>query len=379
MRVLHINGGNLFGGVETLLITLARFRALTPDVELEFALCFDGRLSAELKAVVGPVHALGETRVRNPLSVINARRELGELIKRRQFDTVVCHMAWTHAIFGPVVRSLGVPLVVWQHQASDGRHWLERWSRWTPANLVICNSRFTADGLPASLRGAALEIIYYPVAPPPVYSEAERLAARAKFDTPADAVVIVMASRMQSWKGHTLLLKAASELRGIGKWLIWIVGGPQRQFESRYLDSLREMVSDYGIAHRVRFAGERSDVESLLAAADIHCQPNKTPEPFGIAFIEALYAGIPVVTTQVGGALEIVNGSCGVMVPPGDPNALAVALKRLIEDGEGRRLLGKAGPARARELCDPAQQMDLLRATLLNLRGTRSAVASHAR
>jgi glycosyltransferase involved in cell wall biosynthesis len=374
MRVLHINSGNLFGGVETLLVTLARLRELTPDVEPEFALCFDGRLGAELRAAGVPVHALGEARVRYPFSVINARRRLGELINRTQFDTVVCHMAWTHAIFGPVVRSLEVPLTVWQHQASEGRHWLERWSRWSPANLVICNSHFTADGLPSSLRGASVEVIYCPVAPPPVYSEAERLVARVELETPADAVVIVMASRMQGWKGHTLLLKAASQLRGMKRWLIWIVGGPQRQFESRYLDSLREIVSDYGIGDRVRFTGERSDVERLLAAADIHCQPNQTPEPFGIAFIEALYARLPVVTTAIGGATEIIDDSCGVLVKPTDPTALAAALGAMISDGATRKQLGSCGPRRAHELCGPETQMNLVRSKLLNLSDKRRTI-----
>src|SRR5271156_1762606 len=156
MRVLHINGGNLFGGVETLLITLARLRGLTPDVELEFALCFEGPLSAELTRVGVPVATLGETRVRNPLSVINARRKLAVMIQREPYNAVICHMAWAQAIFGPVVLSSGVPLVEWQHLASDGKHWLERWSRWSSPELVICNSRFTAERLPASLHGGAV-------------------------------------------------------------------------------------------------------------------------------------------------------------------------------------------------------------------------------
>lgn len=375
MHVLHINGGNLFGGVETLLITLARFRALTPDVEPEFALCFDGPLSAELKRIGVPVLALGETRVRNPLSVINARRRLAALIQRERFDAVVCHMAWAHAIFGPVVRSSGVPLVEWQHLASDGNHWLERWSRWSPAELVICNSRFTADRLPASLRGGSVEVVYCPVAPPQVYSGAERLAARVEFETPADAVVIVLASRMQEWKGHRLLLEAARELRGVSRWVIWIVGGPQRQFESRYLDSLREMASGYGIADRVRFVGERRDVERLLAAADIHCQPNQTPEPFGITFIEALYASLPVVTTAIGGGAEIVDDSCGVLVPPADPTALAAALGRMIADAAMRKQLGSCGPRRAHELCGPELQMSRLREIFQTLGKPESARA----
>jgi glycosyltransferase involved in cell wall biosynthesis len=99
------------------------------------------------------------------------------------------------------------------------------------------------------------------------------------------------------------------------------------------------------------------DVARLLAAADIHCQPNTGPEPFGITFIEALYAGLPVVTTAIGGALEIVDGSCGIMIELNDPAALAEALGRLIEDRELRTRLGAAGPARATALCEPRAQL----------------------
>jgi len=184
---------------------------------------------------------------------------------------------------------------------------------------------------------------------------------------------------MQEWKGQGLLMRAASIIKSNSQWIIWFVGGAQRESEHRYLAGLRASAAELGIADRVRFAGQRIDVERLLAASDLHCQPNISPEPFGIAFIEALYAAIPVVTTQIGGAIEIVNGSCGAVVPPDDPGALAAALDRLIADGEARRRLGRAGPARARELCDPADQMDLLRSTLLNLCGERREFASHAR
>ena len=59
-----------------------------------------------------------------------------------------------------------------------------------------------------------------------------------------------------------------------------------------------------------------------MHAADIHCQPNTAPEPFGLVFVEALYAGLPVVTTALGGALEILTDACGVLVPAGDAPAL---------------------------------------------------------
>jgi glycosyltransferase involved in cell wall biosynthesis len=110
----------------------------------------------------------------------------------------------------------------------------------------------------------------------------------------------------------------------------------------------------------VRWLGERGDVPRLLAAADLLCQPNLGPEPFGITFVEAMYAGIPVVAAAHGGSLEIVTPETGLLVPPNDPAATADALARLIDDASLRARLGAAGPARARELSDPERQMSRL-------------------
>src|SRR6266404_6888111 len=83
MRVMHIVSGRLYGGVETLLVTLARCRALSAAMEPEFALCFDGRLREELAETGAPVHLLGEVRARHPVSVMRARRQLRELLNTR--------------------------------------------------------------------------------------------------------------------------------------------------------------------------------------------------------------------------------------------------------------------------------------------------------
>ena len=108
---------------------------------------------------------------------------------------------------------------------------------------------------------------------------------------------------------------------------------------------------------------------ALLAAADVLCQPNTGPEPFGVAFVEALYAGRPVVTSRLGGAIEIVAADCGLLVEPADPAALAAALAALIADPQSRARLGAAGPARARALCDPAAVRDRLHGLLAGLLG----------
>ena len=151
-----------------------------------------------------------------------------------------------------------------------------------------------------------------------------------------------------------VLLEALAELKDLPKWVWWQVGGAQRAAEVGYLRSVKQAARRLGVFDRVRWLGERVDVPELLAAADLYCQPNLAPEPFGIVFVEALAAGLPVVTSAWGGALEIVDESCGRLVPPHDRAALRSALRTLLADPSLRARMSGAGPDRARRLCDPA-------------------------
>lgn len=365
MRVLHIVSGRLYGGVETALVTLAQSRALCPEIESEFGLCFDGRLRDELTAAGAPAHILGEVRIRHPLSVLRGRRRLSELLNERRADVVVCHLPWAQAIFGPIVRAARIPLVFWTHGATHGRHWLERWAKLTSPDLTICNSHFTAATMLSLYPRVATQVIYQPVrAPALVTSMNDRAEVRRELDTPLDAVVIVQVSRMEEWKGQKLHLETLGCLRDLPSWVCWIVGGAQRPQEHRYELELHALAKQRGIEERVRFAGQRSDVLRILSAADIFCQPNVSPEPFGISLVEALQAGLPVITSAMGGAVEIVNDSCGILVPPCSVTDLASALRLLINDAKLRCRLGDSGPARARELSDPAVHLSRMKSAL---------------
>jgi glycosyltransferase involved in cell wall biosynthesis len=361
LRILHVHSGNMYGGVETLLLTQVRLRSLFPDLEFSFALCFAGRFSEELNAAGASLHWLGPARVRNPLSIRRARAQLRGLLNRRTFDAVVTHSSWSQALFGKVLRDASLPLIFQQHGMASGRHWLERWARRIEPDVALCNSHFTARTLSTLYPQARREIVYCPVAPPSqAFSEMDRRETRAELRTEEDATVIIQVSRMEAWKGHAIHLEALSLLKDVPGWVCWMVGGAQRASEKMYLEELQRIASRLGISERVRFPGQRNDVQRLLAAADIFCQPNTGPEPFGIAFVEALYARLPVLTTAIGGACEVLDESCGVLVPAGDAQALAASLRRLLSDKTLRLDLGSAGPARALRICDPATQMSKL-------------------
>src|SRR5437879_3121910 len=115
MRILHVHSGNLYGGVETILTTLARRHEACLELQQEFALCFEGRLSSELASIGTPAHSLGPVHVSRPLTVFRARQELRKLLVNKVCDLLVFHSAWSYAIFGSVARAARLPAVVWVH------------------------------------------------------------------------------------------------------------------------------------------------------------------------------------------------------------------------------------------------------------------------
>src|SRR5262249_29633751 len=128
LRVLHLSAGNLYGGIETYLATLARYRHLAPEMEPHFGLCFRGRLWEELTAAGVPVYDLGPVRISRPWTVLRARRRLRSLLGETGFAAVLTHGCWPHAVFAPVVRRAGVRLANAVHGELSHPTWLDRWA-----------------------------------------------------------------------------------------------------------------------------------------------------------------------------------------------------------------------------------------------------------
>src|SRR5262249_11921639 len=118
----------------------------------------------------------------------------------------------------------------------------------------------------------------------------------------------------------------------------------------------------FGIWERVQFLGERADVLDVMGAADVFCQANTRPEPFGLVFVEALSQGLPVVALAEGGIPEIVTPQCGILT---SSDQLSTAIQALVGDPSLRRRLGGNGPARAAELCDPERQTAMVESAIL--------------
>ncbi|MDP1847981.1 MAG: glycosyltransferase [Solirubrobacteraceae bacterium] len=192
---------------------------------------------------------------------------------------------------------------------------------------------------------------------PLVPARAERGAARAALDLPADAFVVAILGRISSWKGQDVLIRALAAI-GDGETIALVAGDPWQGEEARLRD-LRDLAAQLGVADRVRFAGFRTDVENVYGAADVVAVPSTQPDPFPNAALEAAAAGCCVVAANHGGLPEMLeDGVTGRLVTPGDPAALASALAALRRDPAARERLGGAAATTTRARFSPARLLE---------------------
>jgi glycosyltransferase involved in cell wall biosynthesis len=167
---------------------------------------------------------------------------------------------------------------------------------------------------------------------------------------PHNGFTVGTAARLVPLKGIVYLIEAIARLRDEFPVRLEIAGeGPERS-------ALEKQVSRLALGEFVDFLGWRSDVENLFSGWDVFAMPS-LEEGFGIAALEAMTAGLPVVATDVGGLPEVVeHGVTGWLVAPRHPGALAERIRDLLKNPAERREMGASGRKRA-ELNFSAQLM----------------------
>jgi glycosyltransferase involved in cell wall biosynthesis len=150
---------------------------------------------------------------------------------------------------------------------------------------------------------------------------------------------IVAVGRLQAPKDPLSLVRALAKLRGRHFHALIVGDGPDRPAVEAELRRLE-------LTEAVDLTGEREDVAEILAASAVFVLSSRS-EAFPMSVLEAMAAGLPVVATRVGGLPElVVEGETGLLVPAGDPEELAAAIARLLDDPDLRERFGSAGRAR---------------------------------
>ncbi len=168
-------------------------------------------------------------------------------------------------------------------------------------------------------------------------------------------MLVATVGRLDPWKGHEVFLEAAAVVLERHPTCVFAVIGDvlfdsvRRRFGDRR-QQMERRAKELGVADRVRFLGQRTDVPRLLGAVDVLVHPSREPEPFGRSVAEAMAASVPVVASRIGGIPEIVtDGENGLLVPAGDAAALAEVISKLLGDDSLRARLAAAGRAVARD------------------------------
>lgn len=280
----------------------------------------------------------------NPLRDTLALVELIQVLHRLKPDVVSTHTAKAGFIGRAACRLLGIPVIYTPHGWPAGERMpplaralfalVERVAaRWCDVIICVCDYE---KRLALTLRvaeGAKLEVIHNGVRDISLEQHARpevtpvRLCCVARFDAPKD---------------HRTLLQALALLPEL-PWVLDLVGdGP-------WQEEVQRLAADLGLSHRVHFHGYLTDPSTVLSQARIFVLATRS-EAFPRSILEALRAGLPVVATDVGGVGEAVtDGANGLLVPVGDAQALASALRRLLNDSHLRQSMGQQARAAYQE------------------------------
>ena len=173
------------------------------------------------------------------------------------------------------------------------------------------------------------------LAPPEPSRQTSRAEVRAALGLGADVPLLVCAARLEREKDVASLVEAMGHVRADFPAAVCVVAG-----EGTLRPALAAQIRDGGMESRVRLLGYRADVLSLINAGDLFVLPSLA-EPFGLVLLEAMALGKPVIATAAGGPLEIVvPDETGVLVPPGQPEALARAITQMLARPREMEALG---------------------------------------
>jgi L-malate glycosyltransferase len=338
MRIVHVASGREWRGGQRQVLYLARGLA---EVGVESVVITGGGtpLAERLQDEGLPVHAASWAMGLDP-------RVVGTLLPLLTPGTIVhAHDNHAHTLADAAVRLRAARMVATRRVDFAIRHP----ARWLRTDRVIALSepvraRCLAAGIPAD------RVV---VIPPAVSLEAGK-TARPEQVPPTIGCIAALTPE----KGVDVLIEAAALVHAAHPLVRWRVfgDGPQRPALAKHLVVL-------GLESVVELAGHVRDPEREIPGMALLVQPSRS-EGFGSSVLDALAVGVPVVASMTGGLPEALAAGGGVLVPPGDADALVGAIRTLLDDPARRHALGAEGRSAVRQFAIPsmvARTLDVYR------------------
>lgn len=307
-----------------------------------------GRLVSELQAR-GGLWIPFPAKTKNPLRMALNVRKLAKLIRAERVDLIHARSRAPAWVALGAAKATKTPFVTTYHGAYAGKSALKIYynSVMARGDIVIANSHFTARRIIEAhpfARGR-IRVIHRGVDPAqfsPCAIDAARVRRlREQWGAPPEERIILLAARLTSWKGQRVLIDAAEILTkaGLSGLSFILAGDPQGR--DGYVKELDMAIAAAGLTGIVRRVGHCSDIPAAIMTAAAVTVCSTEPEAFGRVAAEAQFLGKPIVVTDIGAASETVLAPpeviaaerTGWKVPPGDPQALANALKTVLQLG----------------------------------------------
>jgi glycosyltransferase involved in cell wall biosynthesis len=350
--------GGAQGSVTDLMLRLDPSRFAVEAVSLT-----DGPATDRMRQLQLPVTVVDETDDQV------ASRALAAHLRDRRADVLHAHMFRAELLGARAARLAGTPSMVATVHSSRVRSASEI-SALAAENALfdrlIAPSEAIADKLRSEGRGAV------PITIIPNGVDLDRFGAhrsiagrkklRAAVGIPAEAFLIGVVARLEPEKGHRFLLAAWPEIARAmpNAWLLLVGDGSLGSVLRGHASSLAAQAG-----RRVIFAGGQTDVAAVTEALDLAVLPSLR-EAQGIALLEAMAAGVPVIASAVGGVPETIrDGVDGLLVPPADPDALSSAVLRLSQDVGMRQGLAVASRRRVEDRFDVVESVQKMETVYL--------------
>ena len=388
MKTLYLSHAAALGGAELYLLDYLTYCRLEHQnqgsktllfAEGDFAESLRG-VGAEVEVLAAPKRLLGVTREAKGYKSLGVASELLGLARKvaraaLDYDVIFANSQKAFTVGALAALSARKPLI-WclhdiltaEHFSAANRKLVIALAKLTGA-LVVANSQATADAfVAAGGQKSKVRVVYngidvdayrrdvtahdvatcniatHDIAAHDVTTDLRRDPGVAGIDLSidlgiGDAPVVGVFSRLSEWKGQHVLLDALTQLPGVHAVLV----GDALFGEDAYAERLREQTRRLGLEDRVHFLGFRRDIPELMQRVDIVAHTSVTAEPFGRVVVEGMLSEKPVIATRAGAIPEIISdGETGLMVEPGDADALAAAISATLAAPERAAALGKA-------------------------------------